>query len=124
MCKSDVAARQFWLRVTELLEKSRQTKQDLAKATGMNYGTLTNKSSGSTYVFPNVPSALLIASALGTTVEFLMTGKEPEEKYPARIKAIADHLCTIPDQSLDIVETMVMAIPSKQDGSYISQKEA
>lgn len=95
---------------------------DLARESNISYNTIRNQRSQNT--LPNGFDMLSIAKVLGTTVEYLMTGEEPEEKYPARIKAIADHLCTIPDQSLDIVEAMVMAIPSKQDESYISPKEA
>ena len=73
---------------------------------------------------PKAEDVLTLAKVLHTSVEYLLTGKGEAPAYPPRIKSIADHLCTISDHDLDTVETMVMALPSKQDESYISPKEA
>lgn len=102
----DSHAREFWLRVNGLLTKHGMTKQDLARATGINYGTLTNKSSGATYVFPNVEASHAIADALGTTVEYLMTGEEPPPRHTSYDDIIARLDIATPEEC-DMVRRML-----------------
>lgn len=117
----DTLARKFWGVVDQL--RGDESMKSLCVRTNLNYDSIRNRKTGAKYSLPRLETAYSLAVALHTTVEYLLTGAE-ETTYPPRVKAIADHLCTIPDQALDTVEAMVKAIPSRQDESYISPKEA
>lgn len=117
----DTLARTFWNTVDRI--RGNESLKSLCLRTNLNYDSIRNRKTGVTYSLPRLETAYLLATALHTTVEYLMSGAE-DAIYPPRIKHIADHLCTIPDHALDTVEAMVMAIPSKQAVSYISPKEA
>lgn len=63
---------EFWKRVNALI-KSRKTKQeDVANSCGINYQTFRGWVVHKTY--PNAKQSVLIAKALDTTVEYLVTG--------------------------------------------------
>ena len=64
----------FWNNVKELLEIKNLTQKELSAITGINLGTLKNQICRD--VIPDAVSAVKIAKALNTTVEFLVTGKD------------------------------------------------
>ncbi|WP_187427629.1 helix-turn-helix domain-containing protein [Treponema phagedenis] len=60
---------------------------------------------------PRVDTAVKIAEYLNTTVEFLVTGKNPPHwKPPARIAPIVEILETLSDQDLEVVLKMVSGL--------------
>ncbi len=113
------AISKYWERVDML--KGGISLSEICAQAKLNYNRV--KHNRSDMRLMNTEDTLALAEVLHTTVEYLLTGTE-KTAYPPRIKAIADHLCTIPDQALDTVEAMVKALPSRQDESYISPKEA
>ena len=78
----------FWQRV-KILVKNKNIKQEAVCAeTGISLGTLRGWITHSR--FPDAEQAVRIARSLGTTVEYLVTGKEPqkETKIPDDLQAI------------------------------------
>ncbi|MCL2556899.1 MAG: helix-turn-helix domain-containing protein [Treponema sp.] len=65
----------FWERVNQLIKTRKTTQEDLAKSLGIPFGTY--RGWNAYRRLPDVLSGLLIARALGTTVEHLVTGEEP-----------------------------------------------
>lgn len=66
---------QFWERVDEL--RGEKTLRQIATDLGANYPTIKDMRSRCRY--PKQDLCIKIANYLGTTVEYLMTGKEPEK---------------------------------------------
>lgn len=112
---SDAFAYNFWKNVDFCLKTQNKSLTDLALSAEVNYKSL--KNSRSLNRFPTTETTY----ALNTTVELLMTGKMTPA-CPSRIKSIADHLCTISNHDLDIVETMMMALPANQAKSSTSME--
>lgn len=86
----------FWNNVKQLLEIKDLTQKELSAKTGINLGTLKNQICRN--VIPDAISAVKIAQALGTTVEYLVTGKEVlsedfKKAYKAElVKTLTDFL--------------------------------
>jgi len=73
----DIDAASFWKRVNGMI-KAKATKQEaVAAECGISYQTFRGWVSRKT--FPGADDAFRIAQALGTTVEYLVSGKRPEE---------------------------------------------
>lgn len=69
----------FWQRTKSLI-KARNTKQQaIAEQTGISILTLRGWITHDR--LPDVVSAYKIAQALGTTVEYLVTGKQPQQDH-------------------------------------------
>jgi transcriptional regulator with XRE-family HTH domain len=66
----------FWQNVKILLKNNDLTQKKLAEICNISFGTLQGWIAK--LIVPDVFSALKIAKALNTTVEFLVTGIEPE----------------------------------------------
>lgn len=66
----------FWERVNSLIKKSNTTQHALSIQCGLNQRRLQNLSAGNR--FPDCSEAVLIAEALNTTVEYLVTGKQSD----------------------------------------------
>ena len=64
----------FWDNVKELLDIKNLTQKELSAVTGINLGTLKNQICRN--VIPDAESAVKIAQALNTTVEYLVTGQD------------------------------------------------
>jgi hypothetical protein len=72
----DIDAASFWRRVNSLI-KIRKTKQEaIAKACNIPYPTFRGMVTRKT--FPGGDETYLIARALETTVEYLLSGKHPD----------------------------------------------
>jgi transcriptional regulator with XRE-family HTH domain len=80
----------FWDRVNALIKERKMTQESLAEAADVKYQTLRNWSARE--IFPQAPEAFRIASALGTTVEFLVTGAEPANRAAEKLEEIANIL--------------------------------
>lgn len=66
----------FWQNVKTLLKANNLTQKKLADICNISFGTLQGWIAKS--VIPDVFSSVKIARVLGVTVEFLVTGTEPE----------------------------------------------
>lgn len=69
---------EFWKRVFVLMENKHLAKTELSKLFSDSPRRVQNLSDGKR--LPDLEEAQKIASVLGTTVEYLITGKEPEIK--------------------------------------------
>jgi transcriptional regulator with XRE-family HTH domain len=74
----NIIAETFWGRVKQLIKKNGMTQKDAAKSFGLPYNTVR----GWMYkdIIPTAIDACKIAQALGVTVEYLVSGKNPREK--------------------------------------------
>ena len=71
---------------------------------------------------PKLEDACALADALGTTVEYLMTGEEPSSRY-ARIQDIIDWLMAKSDAELDVFR-QYNHVPREKEQSSSSRQEA
>ena len=80
--------REYWERVKALIKSRNTTQEGLAKTCGIPFHTLQGQIVKNR--LPNTFDGYKIASALGTTVEHLVTGKEPqkETKIPDDLQAV------------------------------------
>jgi transcriptional regulator with XRE-family HTH domain len=90
----DTNADSFWKRVNTLI-KSQKTKQEaVAEQCNINYQTL--RGWVTNHRFPDGNETYRIAAALGTTVEYLVTGKNPGKpdasKALKHLEAVQDFL--------------------------------
>ncbi|MCR5436133.1 MAG: helix-turn-helix transcriptional regulator [Treponema sp.] len=65
---------EFWERVNKLIKQLHTKQETVASDCGINYQTFRGWIVHKTY--PNAKQSVLIANCLGTTVEYLVTGKE------------------------------------------------
>ena len=66
----------FWNNVKKLLSNQNILQKDFADSIGINIATLKNQMTRN--IVPDAESAVKIASALNTSVEFLVTGNETD----------------------------------------------
>lgn len=66
----------FWNNVKKLLSNQNILQKDFADTIGINIATLKNQMTRN--IVPDAESAVKIASALNTSVEFLVTGNETD----------------------------------------------
>ncbi|MCF0125878.1 MAG: helix-turn-helix transcriptional regulator [Treponema sp.] len=83
--------------------------KELSSLTGISQGSLSNylKENSST---PSADVAVKIATALGVSVEFLVTGHNSNIKikdYPLDIKSIADKIENLSDRDKKIISTLI-----------------
>lgn len=76
----------FWDRVNALIKERKITQESLAAAADVKYQTLRNWSARD--IFPQAPESVRIAAALGVSVEYLVTGAEPENRAAEKIEEI------------------------------------
>ena len=65
----------FWTRVNILIKEKSMTQTELSVSCGFNPRRIQNLSGGNR--LPDVHEGYLIAQALGTSVEYLITGENP-----------------------------------------------
>ena len=65
---------EFWKRVNALIKSHKTKQEDVAKSCGINYQTFRGWVVNKTY--PNAKQSVLIAKALNTSVEYLVTGND------------------------------------------------
>jgi len=83
-------AEEFWKLVNQLI-KAQKTKQE-AIAASCDISIQTLRGWITKKRFPNAPEAHRIAQALGTTVEYLISGKDPEKPDTAGLVKHAEAL--------------------------------
>ena len=76
----------FWERVNQLIKTHKTTQEDLAKCLNIPFGTYRGWNAYKR--LPDVFSGYRIAQEFGTTIDFLLTGIEPENSK----KAVLDDL--------------------------------
>ena len=96
-------ARLFWNNVLKYLNG--RTFKSVCESAGLNYLSIANRKSGKTPSLPRLESAVLLAKALGVSVESLFNEKEPISEDP-RIIAIVKCLEREPEK-LDAVEILL-----------------
>lgn len=69
-----MASIMFWVRTNELLKSLKMSQIDLASKAGISINTIRGWSHKG--LFPNAYESVKIAEILGTTVEYLVTGKD------------------------------------------------
>ena len=99
--QQNINAKDFWNRIGFKLGNTLAT--DFCKQYGLKYNTF--KSNRSDLRYCNVVDTYIIASSLGTTVEYLLTGKEPNS-YSQELKTVIDILSKNPSK-LDAVCTLL-----------------
>lgn len=80
---------EFWNNVKTLIKERETTQEKLCKCCGISLATFVSWIHNSR--FPDAEQAVKIASALGTTVEYLVTG-EYNEPYLLKYESLADTL--------------------------------
>jgi len=71
-----IDATSFWKRVNNLIKQQKTKQEAIAKECNIPYPTFKGMITRKT--FPGGDETFLIARALGTTVEYLLSGKHPE----------------------------------------------
>lgn len=79
----------FWKNVSQIMKSKKISQEKMCSDLGMSIYTL--RSSISKQVFPRVDVAVTIANYLGTSVEFLLTGKESNE-YKERLENLKSEM--------------------------------
>lgn len=106
-------ARFFWNNVQSCLKG--RTFKSVCSDAGLNYLSIANRKSGKTPSLPRLESAYAIAKTLGVSMEFLLTGKDPErQEYPPRIQAIIEIL--LDDESKLNAVCTLLQIPTEEAG--------
>ena len=101
-------ATQFWLRYKRLTDKDLPV---LVK-TGILQPTLSSWKSKK--IFPRADEAVVIAAALNTTVEFLVTGKEPRSSsFSPSVQSLAHIADIINTEGLQILTAVADSLASK-----------
>jgi hypothetical protein len=76
---------------------------------------------GSQKSMPPADIAVKLSAALGTTVEYLVTGTAPNKKSDIsaylKYRDIIDDLVTLPDSELNLLRTMIRAAAQKARSS-------
>lgn len=91
----------YWNRINCLMGKTPVT--EFCKQNGLNYNTF--KGNYKDMRLCNTVETYTVAKALGTTVEYLLTGKEPSS-YSQELKTVIDILSKNPSK-LDAVCTLL-----------------
>jgi len=102
---TDEGGMKFWDNVNTLIKAQRTTQEWLAGHCGINPSAF--RSSVSKGNEPGVLKALKIAEALGTTVEYLVTGIEPPDSTAAAGSKAQEYSQVIDD--LKIIDSSVRA---------------
>lgn len=73
-----IESKVFWKRLNSLIKKANTTQSELSVRCGLNPRRLQNLSAGNR--LPDCREAVTIAKALGTSVEYLVTGNTEEKR--------------------------------------------
>ncbi len=92
---------QFWQRFDELKKES---MKDICRKYGIRYDRLLHNRSDCR--FPKAEDLLALSEAVGTSAEYLLTGRKG---YPDRVRSIADKLIQADDALLEKIEKLIAA---------------
>lgn len=76
----------FWSNVKKLIKEQNTTQEWVANTAGISFRTFQNWMTRKR--LPDADEAFKIASALGTTVEYLVTGAGPANRAAEKLEAI------------------------------------
>lgn len=111
-------AYRIWQRI-DLLRNERSLI-DISDASGIKYQRIKEQRSSN-----RIPSAFdlyQLASALGTTMEYLLTGESSVSAYSPRIKAIADACTRASDLELAMIEK-ILSLPVEGENTLLSKEK-
>jgi len=80
----------FWSNVKRLIKEQNTTQEWVANTSGISFRTFQNWMTRKR--LPDADEAFKIASALKTTVEFLVTGAEPQNHAAEKLEKIKEIL--------------------------------
>ena len=107
-------AYRFWLRFDEI--RGEKEIQDVVRNTDLKYRTLLAMRSNQS--IPKASDLYQIASTLGTTMEYLLTGENSTAVYSARVKSIADACTKASDLELAMVEKILDIPPLGENTDF------
>lgn len=89
-----ITIEQFWERTNKLIKENKYTQRTLSTTCGFNDRRIQNLSAGNK--LPDAFEVVAIAKALNTTVEYLVTGNQPQQEKSINdikndiLKAVSD----------------------------------
>ena len=89
--------------------------KELAASTGISKNTLGNYLTGHNSI-PNADSAVKIAKALGVTVEYLVSGKNPEtskKQSSPKLRKVIDSLENLDAVDIDSIHALIFAMQKR-----------
>lgn len=96
---------QFWQNVKEELEYNLITQKDLAATIGISYNTLQSWITKDR--LPDAEQALKIAKELNTNVEYLVTGKNEQQKaIKQNLQDILPKLNHLSNENLELIDVI------------------
>ena len=94
---------QFWTNVKEELEYNLITQKELASAIGISYNTLQSWITKDR--LPAAEQALKIAKQLNTSIEYLVTGKNEEQKgIKTNLQDMLPKLNHLSNENLELID--------------------
>lgn len=94
---------QFWTNVKEELEYNLITQKELASAIGISYNTLQSWITKDR--LPDAEQALKIAKQLNTSIEYLVTGKNEEQKdIKTNLQNMLPKLNRLSNENLELID--------------------
>ena len=94
---------QFWTNVKEELEYNLITQKELASAIGISYNTLQSWITKDR--LPDAEQALKIAKQLNTSIEYLVTGKNEEQKgIKTNLQDMLPKLNHLSNENLELID--------------------
>lgn len=84
---------EFWERLNALIKERKTTQEWVASQSNIKYQTFRNWSAR--HIIPDAIQSVAIAKALGTTVEYLVTG-ESTDPYKARYDNLVEAIRNLP----------------------------
>lgn len=90
----------FWNNVKTLIKNQRTTQEKLCKSCGISLSTFVSWIHNSR--LPDVENAYKIASALNTSVEYLVTGRE-SDAYRLKYKTLVESLRKLAEESEEVL---------------------
>ncbi len=96
---------QFWTNVKEELEYNLITQKELASAIGISYNTLQSWITKDR--LPDAEQALKIAKQLNTSIEYLVTGKNEEQKgIKTNLQNMIPKLNRLSNENLELIDVI------------------
>ena len=107
----------FSIRLRSEIEYVGLNQKEFAAKTGIKKRAL-DAYLGAQQSMPPADTAVKIASVLGVSVEYLVTGKEYKKSIDIsdylKFRSILDDLLILPDETLDIIKAMIQTAADKK----------
>ena len=99
--EEETSAETFESRIARLRRAKGWSQRELAARIGTRSNQISKFETGAYQ--PRLETISKLAEALGTTTDFLLTGREPEEVHDARLRARLPLLENLPQELRDVV---------------------